>query len=408
MIPYPQFKVRFNEYKGEKIPFFFSEPGDIYNVGVNSAEIGKDIIASAFYLLSCWQEHINLGNSNPDIRFDYKQSMQYKWDFTETPVVDAYCDILDIILDLIKPEYNQNKIWKDNKDFCVSLSHDIDYWDVWAKEHYKKVCSYNLHRLGKHLTRSTYKFIAHSLTKANFNPVKAMNKIINLETKLGAKSTSFLLVQEDSEDSRRSYFLDNKYKEQVLNVFKDRDIGLHGSPRSAYEFKDAIKEKQRIDKAFPQAKGYRSHKLSFEYQRTFNLLSEMEFKYDSSLGYWENIGFRAGISYPFYPFDIKNNRPFPILEIPLIVMDTSMLSAKGMNLSAMSSGIRLKELLDRAKKFNSHISLLWHNNTFDSVDYPFWKSLYINTIRYAKKNNACVMSIDELNDYWVEKNSKEI
>ena len=403
---YPQFRVRFNNYKNEKIPFFFSAPGSIFSVGDKTARVNKDIIASGFYFLSCWKEYVNKKNTDPDIRFKYQNSMQYKWDFAEVPVVDAYCDMLDNILELSFPNYERSSMWKNEHNFCMTLSHDIDYWNVWDKEQFAKIMKYNKERISQTPIRSMYKILGHYFTKKRYKPVKAMQKILKKENLLKVKSTNFILVQDDSDDKRRTYFTNDKYKSELKSVFKSSDIGLHGSPSSAYFIKDTKRELERLQKLFPQPFGYRSHKLSFQYQASFDVLEKMNLKFDSSLGYWEHIGFRAGISFPFYPYDIENDKPFNVLEIPLIVMDTSLISDAGMKLNPFLASYRLSKLIQRAKKFHSHISILWHNNTFDSIDYPWWSWLYWSLIKRAKKANALVCSLDDLYEYWIHRADK--
>lgn len=405
---YPQFKVRFNNYKNEKIPFFFSDPGTIYSIGAKTARINKDIIASGFYFLSCWKEYIDKGVSLPENRFKFKKSMQYKWDFTEVPVVDAYCDILDNILEISLPNYEKGFKWKDDKSFSMTLSHDIDYWDVWSKEHFSQIMSYNRSRFKAEPIRSVFKIVGHFLTKRRFTPQKAMQKILRKEKRLQVKSSNFLLVQDASDEPRRSYFAEEKYRNQLKQVFTSQNVGLHGSPESAYYIKETKRELDKLNRLFPQPLGYRSHNLAFEYQKSFAVLDRMKVKYDSSLGYWEHIGFRAGISFPFYPYDIVNDKPFETLEIPLVVMDTTLISKAGMSISPFSAAYRLAKLITRAGKFRSHVSLLWHNNTFDSVDYPWWGWLYWFLIRYAKRKNGWVCSLDELYEFWTTKTDRRL
>ena len=404
---YPEFEVRFNNYKNEKIPFLFSKPGKIFYATNNTGRIYKDIIASGFYFLSCWQEHIHSQNSDPAVRFNFKDSLQYQWDFADVPVVDAYCDIFGSILDITIIQDQAGIKWQHKKDFCVTLSHDIDYWNFWDKDHLKKTNRYNRKRLKSNFTRSMYKLVAHNMTKHNSNPEKNMINIIRKESKLKVRSTNFLIVADKSDDERRSYFAKDNYRNQIKHVFTGYDVGLHGSPESAYETEQAQDELDRLKTLFLEPAGYRSHKLSFEYYKTFDILVKMNIKYDSSLGYWEHIGFRAGISFPFKPFNIEEDRSFKIIEIPLVVMETSMLSHLGMNMTAIQSYQRLKRLIKSCKKFNSHISILWHNNTFDSVDYPLWGELYWQIIKYAQKENGWVCSLDELYEFWIHKNERQ-
>lgn len=96
-------------------------------------------------------------------------------------------------------------------------------------------------------------------------------------------------------------------------------LALHGSPQSAFDPLVLAEELANLRDLGFNPTGFRTHYLHFNYQQSFPFLEEAGIKYDStSLGYWEHIGFRAGISFPFYPFNIAENRPFRVLEIPLL------------------------------------------------------------------------------------------
>jgi hypothetical protein len=82
-------------------------------------------------------------------------------------------------------------------------------------------------------------------------------------------------------------------------------------------------------------------------------------------------------------------------------MDTTLHSPKAMNLSYFSAKRSLKRLIDIAEKYQSHLSLLWHNTTFDPIDYPFWGKLYWDVIDYALKNQGWVTSLKDIYEEWV-------
>lgn len=62
-----------------------------------------------------------------------------------------------------------------------------------------------------------------------------------------------------------------------------------------------------------------------------------------------------------------------------------------MNLSYISAKRVLKRLIDTAGTISIH-SLLWHNTTFDPIDYPMWGKLYWHIIDYALKKQGWVTS----------------
>jgi hypothetical protein len=239
--------------------------------------------------------------------------------------------------------------------------------------------------------------LGHTVDKAlGNNPWRKIHRIIKKEEALDVQSTWFLLAKDDFDDDRQNYISHVKYREHILDLLSQKDIGLHGSPESAFDVQVLNRELDVLRKLGLSPSGFRTHYLHFDYQKSFSVLEQAGIKYDSTLGYWEHIGYRAGISFPFYPFNLKENRPFRVLEIPLIVMDTTLFSHKAMNLNSIRAGLRLSGMLVRAAKYQSHISLLWHNTTFDIIDFPFWGSLYWSMIKKAKKRDGWTTSLSHI------------
>lgn len=399
---YPLDRVNFCTYNKEFIPFLFSQNGEIYTFYEDFCTIRKDIIASGFYFLTCWHEYILSSKGIPKGRIDFKQSLQFRWDFTEIPVVDIYCQILYRIVRLILPEFIRDIHWNQSKAFAISLSHDIDYWHYWTPQHLLETYQYNLTTIYKRPLAALFKILGHTWHKAfTNNPWRKMHKIIKQEDNRGVQSTWFLLGKSDFEDARQNYISDVTYKEQILDLLSQKDIGLHGSPDSAFDLDILTKELKVLTDLGLNPSGFRTHYLHFDYQTSFSILEQAGIKYDSTLGFWEHAGYRAGTSFPFYPFNLKENRPFRVLEIPLIVMDTTLHSPKAMNLNFISAYFRLSKMLSKAADYQSHISFLWHNTTFDIIDFPFWGRLYWRLIKKAKNKNAWITSLSNIYEEWV-------
>ncbi len=399
---YPLDQVNFTKFKGEQIPFLFSKGGDIFALAADHCTIRKDIVASGFYFMSCWHEYILAHHGVRRGRVDFKQSLQYRWDFTDVPVVDVYAQILLYAMSQFCPQFVRDINWSDNKRFVVSLSHDIDYWDFWDKKQRVENLKYNLRTLPKRPISALYKIFAHSIHKNLIhNPWRIVKNISNQEAGTEVSSTWFLMARSDNSDPRQNYITNVMAREQIIDTLGQQEIGLHGSPESAFDLNKVLEELEALRNMGFNPTGYRSHYLNFDYQISFSILEKAGIKYDSTMGYWENLGFRAGISFPFFPFNIDENRPFRVLEIPLIVMDTTLLSDKAMNLSLINASRNLKRLIDRAEKYQSHLSLLWHNTTFDPVDYPGWGKLYWSTIDYALKRKGWVTPLHKVYEEWV-------
>jgi len=399
---YPLERVNFVVYNQEYIPFLFSQKGAIFSLYDTFCVIRKDLVASGFYFLTCWHEFILSQKGVPKGRVDFRQSLQYRWDFTEIPVVDVYCRIIYRIIQILLPEFIRDIQWTDKTAFVMTLSHDIDYWQYWTPEHLKETLAYNLNTMYKRPLAAFYKIIGHSLDKAiSNNPWKRIHALIKREDSLKVQSTWFLLARSDYEDPRQNYISDVVYREQVLDLLSQKDVGLHGSPESAFQLEVLNQELDTLRSLGFNPSGFRTHYLHFDYQKSFSILEQAGINYDSTLGYWEHIGFRAGTSFPFFPFNIAENRPFRVLEIPLIVMDTTLHSHKAMNLYGWTARRKLLSMINRAALYQSHLSLLWHNTTFDRIDFPYWAHLYWKTIKTAKQHNGWLTSLSHIYDEWV-------
>ena len=386
---YPLENIIFEEYDSQNLPFLFSLPASqgVKKEGYSLEYLStKDIISSTFYFLSCWQEYVVEDSITPENRYDFKQSIQYKLNIAEIPVVDYYCNIFKHCL----RENNFPFSSDDNpRSSVLSISHDIDYFDFWTKEHLYSIYKYNIKRLFFDPFRAIYKLGGHFITKQFFYRAdKELKKILSKEEKLNVTSTSFLLTKSDNEDKRQEYFENKAILAQLKDIYKGKSVGLHGSMKASIDEDLLYEQKNIFQSADFEIKGYRNHYLCINYQKSFALLEKAGFIYDATLGFWEHIGYRAGISKPFFPFNIKENRAFKILEIPLCVMDVSLFSSKAMNLNYRQAKKKMFDLIDKAKKHNTHISILWHNYSFDFIDYPFWGKLYWDIIKYAKRKNV--------------------
>ncbi|MCB5268827.1 MAG: polysaccharide deacetylase family protein [Candidatus Cloacimonetes bacterium] len=399
---YPLEKVNFCRFGADHVPFLFSMGGAIFSLTQESCILRKDIVASGFYFLTCWHEYVFSERGIPRGRVDYKESLQYRWDFIETPVVDIYCRILHFIMQDYLPEFIRDISWGMDHRFAMSLSHDIDYYNFWDAASIKSTRKYNAKSFRDRPIRATYKLLGHYWHKNILHAhERQLEKLVQREKEMGVSSTWFLMARTDFPDERQNYIGDNTARSRLTALLNQQDVGLHGSPDAAFNLSILKAELQILRDLGFNPSGFRSHYLHFDYQKSFSNLEAAGIKYDSTLGYWENIGFRAGISFPFYPFNIKENRPFRVLEIPLIVMDTTLHSPRAMNLSMAAGKRALNRLTDIAATYQSHISLLWHNTTFDPVDYPGWGNLYWTTINHALKKQAWVTSLNEIYEEWV-------
>ena len=67
--------------------------------------------------------------------------------------------------------------------------------------------------------------------------------------------------------------------------------------------------------------GGRQHNLNLKIPETWLNQEQAGLLYDTTLGYNDCLGFRWGISFPFWPYYPKENRNLTVLQIPLAIED---------------------------------------------------------------------------------------
>jgi len=370
--------VNLVKFRDNYVPFLFSQSGNIFHFLPGNTEIRKDIISSAFYFLSCWQEHVVAPRITPEKGYDYTSSLQSKLPFSEVAPVDSYCKILGLALKGIFPEFIHQNIWKKNKDFAISFSHNIKF-------------SKNL----DNSRENNLKIITAKLLYRS-HPVLKIHK---QEKHCKINSTFFVPSISLSNRENHDNLADDLNKQQVLSLLKDYEVNLLGSPNSGNQYYQMLEELKELT-GF-STKGFRIIDLNFVYQELFKILEKAGIKYDSSMGFEKNIGFRAGISYPFYPYYLKEDRQFHVLEIPSIISDEMLFYQFENDLKRMKRHIF--ELLKNSKKQSSHLSISFSNQVFDWLHFQVWTKLYKKIIKFGKKNNGWLCSLDEMGEYWKER-----
>jgi len=273
--------------------------------------------------------------------------------------------------------------YPNNRQFALVLTHDVDFvrpsWKYYA-----------YHIVARPLT-----ILKVSLRRVN--PYNTFSKIINLEKKFDAKSTFFFMANEKDPTGVR-YQIESL--ENEIGMLKDEgfEIGLHGS-YNAYKDPDLLRiEKNRFKKAVKiKVVGYRNHYLRFKIPETWEILERAGFKYDSTLGYNDLIGFRGGLPYPFMPSEI-GLVDCTILEIPLVVMDVTLFVH--MNLPLKEAWKEIDRIFKLAEKYHGVITVNWHSDKFDGIYWKNWERVYIKILKEAKRRRAWLTNCEELIEWW--------
>jgi hypothetical protein len=153
----------------------------------------------------------------------------------------------------------------------------------------------------------------------------------------------------------------------------NREIGVHGIDawRDIAKARDERKGIQEITGA--DDIGVRMHWLYFNSLAPLTL-DKAGFSYDSTVGYNETIGYRAGTAQVFKHPNVNH-----LLELPLHIMDTALFYPSYMNLSDEQAVAAMLPLIENATKFGGVLTINWHDRSLGPE--RLWGDAYVSLLR---------------------------
>lgn len=370
--------VIWKTWLGREIPFFF-DPCDreIFVEKEGKWIIQFDLIASAFFLISGWQEYFSDARDRYG-RFQYSDSVQHRLGFLQLPVVNYYFDILRTVIEKAYGKSLKPVLSDGPGRYTVCLSHDIDTCEsAWLEGSFAALKKKDL--------LTPVKLVLNKLFRhdAWFN----FREILELEASYGASSTFFFIPTRKKNRGIKNADYDLK-KAKFKNVFNligehRGEVGLHGSIGSAFDRDQLTREFNSFTE--PIASN-RFHFLLYDIKTSLQRMESAGIKIDSSFGFAERPGFRNSFCYPFQPFDLASGRAAGFYELPLTLMDGSL--QKYLHLSPGESFGEIETLAREAEKFSGVVTVLWHNTHFSPYKYPGWKELYVRLLARCQQENV--------------------
>jgi len=366
-LPYPP-APNWREWRGQRVPFFFdnSPEKSLLIFSENHAVISADIISAAFYLLSGWQEYFSAERDQHG-RFPYAASVQKQYGFVALPVVNYYFDVLRAAVEHVSGQRLTPRRWGEQQaELAAFISHDVDNlhggWGEAARAARQQTAPLALKQLG---TLAWRWLRGRPAPWANLAAVRAAT------ARYDAPATFFILPRArpaangtpNADYDAQAPALASGWRALAA---RGAELAVHGSYDAATSAEILAAD---IDAVSPQkVVGNRFHYLRWEPTQTPQLVAAAGIQYDCTLGFAEHYGFRNACCLPFYPFDFQQNRAHEFLEIPLIVMDTTLHHPAYLRLDADELLSTLQPVFAEIKKFGGVVSVLWHNQNFSPAN----------------------------------------
>jgi hypothetical protein len=214
------------------------------------------------------------------------------------------------------------------------------------------------------------------------------DRYLDIETGLG--STFFVIPKKDQPgcplDGQPAPMRACRYSLEEIKPQLDHilaaggEVAVHGID-AWVDTAAATEERGRLAQAVPGSDaGVRMHWLFFNENSTA-VLDRAGFSYDSTFGYNETVGFRAGTAQAFKPPGANH-----LLELPLLIMDTALFYPNHRNLSEPDAARAVGSVIDDVRRHGGSLTINWHDRSI--APERLWDVFYTGTLLELRGRGA--------------------
>ncbi|HOZ30272.1 MAG TPA: polysaccharide deacetylase family protein [Bacteroidales bacterium] len=364
-------KVDFIDYPEQnvyRIPVLFGKSDLKSNDGTYF--LANDLFAGIFFMLTRWEE-IALAKFDKHERFVEAENLSVKFDYYDRPVVNEYIQLIRSLLKNLGININYK-----NRDFNIFLTHDID--EIARYDTFGKIVK----ALGGDIVKrksiktfiKTLKDVYHIKIKNQNDVYDTFDFLMNTSEKKGLQSRFYFIPGYSGEKDVR-FDIRNRFLKTITDRIKYRGhiIGIHPSYSSFCNINQLREEKKRLENYVENIYEGRQHYLRLKIPNSWQDWEDSNLKIDSSVGFYDRTGFRAGICFEYPLFNVVTRKKLQLRERPLIVMDTALRKQCVTKEKTKERGLKL---FDCTKKFDGDFVLLWHNSNLSVNEWEGWDEVY--------------------------------
>ncbi len=375
---------------------------DLFPVDTPTPSWASDPIAEAFFFLSLHEEWSDPRRDLFD-RFDAGHSLLGSWNLLERPVVSilAY-DLAARLQGAGFPISERKRFRGASSALCVT--HDIDYLHKWTPglAYHEVVTRLLRARHGGSLVERWTRFREYvEFLHPSKDPYKrSFLRFLDKERDLGIAATWFFKAggrdKRDVSYSLRYPWLRERFRDLIT---ENHEVGLHPSFHAHRDLGMLGSELYALETVIGHhPRAVRQHYLRFVYPHTWRHQVEMGLRVDSTLGFPMHEGFRNGVAHPFLPFDLDRGEPLPMWEIPLMAMDGTFSSYRGM--SAAEARQAMLSLLKTVSQVHGVGVLLFHNTVYDHHQFPGWDAVYEEVLEKGTGPDVMAQTLSTTAEAW--------
>ena len=320
-----------------------------------------DIFAASFYLLSRYEEylpHVKDGFG----RFTTSQSLAYKEKFLNQPVIDIWAYKFQEVLKERYPNY-----LFPVRSYNVQPIIDVPTAYYYRQKGLLRTIGGTLNDLVKLRLKNLYQ---RYLVLAGFqrDPYDTFKWIITKQKQCNFKFMVFFLIGEYSTYDKNISINKKQFVSLIKSVADYCEVGLKASYLSLEDIETLKIEKQKMESIInTELKAVRHSFSKLNLPMSYRNLIELEIQKDFTMGYIDQMGFRAGTCTPFQYYDLDYEVQTPLQINPYHAMDFALLKYA----SQLDKKEHLMKIIREVKSVNGTFAPVFHNYSFNNQ--PRWQ-----------------------------------
>lgn len=326
-----------------------------------------DIFAATFYLLSRYEEYL------PHVKDEYgrflaKESLAFKNGFLHQPVIDIWAYKFKSVLQVQFPDFEFPK-----KSYSIQPVIDVPMAYYFRQKGLLRTIGGTLGDLFRFKFRQFYQ---RYLVLFGFqrDPYDTFKWIITKQKQTKFKFVVFFLIGDYSTYDKNINVNRKQFVSLIKSVSDYCKVGLKASYFALEDIEVLKKEKKKMESIVNYGLEASRHSFSkLNLPESYRNLIELEVKQDFTMGYINELGFRAGTCTPFQFYDLDYEVQTPLQINAFHCIDYALLKRQ----SFLDKKQELERLIQQVKQVNGTFTPVFHNYTFgDDVRWKGFRDLF--------------------------------
>lgn len=334
-----------------------------------NASFPFDPFALAFYLVSRYEEYLDFA-SDKFGRFSASNSQAYQNDFLQQPLVNLWALKIKVFLEKKYPKLQFNC-----PQYQYTPSYDIDHaYAFLHKGWLRQTASF-----GKNVVQLDFETLSLQLKtwfRVQKDPYDCFDYLETLDNKYQLKPIYFWLLGDYGTHDKNIHYNNKHFRQLIQKNVQKHPVGIHPSFGSNRAQDIVDKEIHRLEKITTQrTKKSRQHFLILELPKTYEQLVNLSIQEDYSMGYAQQVGFRASIAHPFYWYNLKTEQKTNLRIFPFQLMDVTFNTY--LKLPPEEILEQAAPIIQQTKDVGGHLISIWHNSSLcEAWQWKKWRRAY--------------------------------